>query len=77
MITDTKFGTVEIRARRPCRILDPQHDYTNQLIYIESVEVCVIKEPMPADGLCLFPDQTAIYFGEKEFCDDKAGHIIM
>ena len=50
MITDIGFGTVEIRAKRPYRILDPKNYDTDELIFIESVEVCAIKDPMPADG---------------------------
>ncbi|MEQ8361574.1 MAG: arsenosugar biosynthesis arsenite methyltransferase ArsM [Cyclobacteriaceae bacterium] len=77
MITDTGFGTVEIRAKRPYRILDPGHYKTDKLIYIESVEVCAIKDPMPSDGPCVFTGKTAIYFGSEEFFDDKKGHVLM
>lgn len=77
MITDIGFGTVEVRAKRPYRILDPGHYATDELIYIESVEVCAIKDPMPSDGPCIFTGKTAIYFGDKEYFDDKKGHIIM
>lgn len=77
MITDAGFGTVEIRAKRPYRILDQAHYNTDQLIYIESVEVCAIKDPMPADGPCVFTGKTAIYFGAEEYFDDKKGHVLM
>ncbi|MFZ1807889.1 MAG: arsenosugar biosynthesis arsenite methyltransferase ArsM [Cyclobacteriaceae bacterium] len=77
MITNTGFGTVEIRAKRPYRILDPAHYKTDKLIYIESVEVCAIKDPMPPDGPCVFTGKTAIYFGSEEFFDDKNGHVLM
>lgn len=77
MITEVGFGTVEIRARRPYRILDPKNYKTDTIIYIESVEVCAIKDPMPADGPCVFNGKTAIYFGEDEYFDDQAGHILM
>lgn len=76
MITDVGFGTVEIRAKRPYRILSPQHYNTTELIYIESVEVCAIKDPMPADGPCVFTGKTAIYFGEEEYLDDHNGHVM-
>ena len=76
LITDTGFGTVEIRARRPYRVLDPQHYDTDQLIFIESVEVCAIKDPMPADGPCVFTGRTAIYFGEEDSFDDSQGHVL-
>ena len=77
MITDTGFGTVEIRAKRPYRILDPEHYATDELIYIESVEVCAIKDPMPEDGPCVFTGKTAIYYGSEEFFDDKKGHVLL
>ncbi|MDZ7876514.1 MAG: arsenosugar biosynthesis arsenite methyltransferase ArsM [Saprospiraceae bacterium] len=77
MITDVGFGTVEIRAKRPYRLLSPNHYKTNRLIYIESVEVCAIKDPMPADGPCVFTGKTAIYYGNEEYYDDKAGHTLV
>jgi SAM-dependent methyltransferase len=77
MITDIGFGTVEIRAKRPYRILDPKHYATDELIFIESVEVCAIKDPMPADGPCVFTGKTAIYFGDEVCFDDKKGHTLM
>lgn len=77
MITDIGFGTVEIRAKRPYRILDPKNYATDRLIYIESVEVCAIKDPMPADGPCVFTGKTAIYFGSEEYFDDEKGHVLL
>lgn len=77
MITEIGFGTVEIRAKRPYRVLDPKHYATDQLIYLESVEVCAIKDPMPADGPCVFTGKTAIYYGDDSFFDDGAGHTLM
>jgi SAM-dependent methyltransferase len=77
MITDIGFGTVEIRARRPYRILDPKHYATGELLFIESVEVCAIKDPMPADGPCVFTGKTAIYFGDEECFDDNKGHVLL
>jgi SAM-dependent methyltransferase len=77
MITDVGFGTVEIRAKRPYRILDPKNYATGKLIYIESVEVCAIKDPMPADGPCVFTGKTAIYYGGNECLDDNKGHVLL
>lgn len=76
LLTDAGFGTIEIRARKPYRILDPKHYPTDDLIYIESIEVAAIKDPMPKDGPCVFTGKTAIYFGEDSFFDDKKGHIL-
>jgi len=77
MITDVGFGTVEIRAKRPYRVLSPEHYNTNELIFIESVEVCAIKDPMPEDGPCVFTGKSAIYYGSEEFFDDKKGHTLL
>jgi len=77
MITDVGFGTVEIRAKRPYRILDREHYDTNQNIFIESVEVCAIKDPMPIDGPCVFTGKTAIYHGANDSFDDNKGHLMV
>jgi len=76
-LTDVGFGTIEIRARKPYRILDPKHYNTNELIYIESIEVAAIKDPMPDDGPCVFTGRTAIYYGDDEFFDDNKGHVLV
>jgi SAM-dependent methyltransferase len=77
MLTDAGFGTIEIRARKPYRILDPKHYNTDEIIYIESIEVAAIKDPMPSDGPCIFTGKAAIYFGSDDYFDDKAGHILL
>lgn len=76
LITDAGFGTIELRAKRPYRILDPLHYEVEELIYIESVEVCAIKDPMPADGPCVFTGKTAIYYGAQPYFDDEKGHVL-
>ena len=75
-LTDIGFGTIEVRAKRPYRVLDPGHYPTDHLIPIESVEICAIKDPMPADGPCVFTGRTAIYYGDAEFFDDGKGHTL-
>ena len=77
MLTDAGFGTIEIRARKPYRILDPKQYATDELIYIESIEVAAIKDPMPEDGPCVFTGKAAIYFGYEDFFDDEAGHVLL
>ena len=77
MITDVGFGTVEVRAKRPYRILAPGQYDTPELIHIESVEVCAIKDPMPEDGPCIFTGKAAIYYGDEEYFDDHKGHVLM
>lgn len=76
-LTDVGFGTIEIRGRRPYRILDPENYPTDELIFIESIEVCAIKDPMPEDGPCVFTGKAAIYFGKEDYFDDKKGHVLL
>jgi SAM-dependent methyltransferase len=76
-LTDVGFGTIEIRARKPYRILDPKHYPTEELIFIESVEVAAIKDPMPEDGPCVFTGKAAIYYGDEDYFDDKKGHVLL
>lgn len=77
LITSVGFGTVEVRARRPYRVLAPGQYDTDQLIFIESVEICAIKDPMPADGPCVFTGRHAVYFGSDELFDDGKGHTLL
>ena len=77
MITNVGFGTVEVRAKRPYRILDSVNYDIDELIYIESVEVCAIKDPMPADGPCVFTGKAAIYYGAEDYFDDDKGHLLL
>ncbi|MCH4822136.1 arsenosugar biosynthesis arsenite methyltransferase ArsM [Gramella lutea] len=76
-LTDVGFGTIEIRARKPYRILDPKNYPTEELVYIESIEVAAIKDPMPEDGPCIFTGKAAIYFGDNDHFDDNKGHILL
>lgn len=76
-LTDVGFGTIEIRARKPYRILDPKNYPTDELIYIESIEVAAIKDPMPEDGPCIFTGKAAIYYGDLDHFDDGKGHILL
>ena len=76
-LTDVGFGTIEIRARKPYRILDTKNYPTDELIYIESIEVAAIKDPMPEDGPCIFTGKAAIYYGSDDYFDDKKGHVLL
>lgn len=75
-LSDIGFGTIEIRARRPYRVLSPRHFATGELIVVESVEICALKDPMPADGPCVFTGRTAIFYGDGMF-DDGKGHVLL
>jgi SAM-dependent methyltransferase len=76
-LTDVGFGTIEIRGRRPYRILDSENYPTDELVFIESIEVCAIKDPMPEDGPCVFTGKAAIYYGKEPSFDDKKGHFLL
>jgi SAM-dependent methyltransferase len=75
-ITECGFGTIEVRAKRAYRILSPYRYEIDQVINIESVEICAIKDPIPDDGPCVFTGQTAIYFGQEDYYDDGKGHVL-
>lgn len=77
LLTEVGFGTIEIRARRPYRMLSPKQYPIEELLYIESVEVCAIKDPMPADGPCVFTGKSALYYGTEDFFDDQNGHVLL
>lgn len=77
MIVQAGFGTIEVRARRPYRILSPRYYDTPERLCLESVEVCAIKDPMPTDGPCIFTGKTAIYYGEEGHFDDGKGHVLL
>jgi len=76
LLVGAGFGTIEVRARRPYRVLDPRRYGVEQAILLESVEVAAIKDPVPGDGPCVFTGRTAIYSGEAEHFDDHAGHVL-
>jgi SAM-dependent methyltransferase len=65
IITDCGFGTIEVRAKRPYRILSKPHYETDERIFIESVEVCAIKDPMPADGPVYLQEKRPFILGLK------------
>ncbi len=75
-IVDAGFGQVEIRARRPYRLLD-RHSYNLEAdLLLESLDSVTLKVPIPADGPCIFTGKTAIHAGIEPIFDDNAGHIL-
>lgn len=76
LLVETGFGTIEVRARRPYRILDKKRYGVEKDILLESIEVAAFKDPMPSDGPCVFTGCSAIYFGEEKFFDDRKGHVL-
>ncbi|MEW5850447.1 MAG: arsenosugar biosynthesis arsenite methyltransferase ArsM [Myxococcota bacterium] len=71
------FGTVEVRSRRPYRVLDRQRHGLDEHLLLEAVEVVAIKDPIPADGPCIFTGRTATYVGPEDCFDDGKGHVLL
>ncbi|MBI4365165.1 MAG: arsenosugar biosynthesis arsenite methyltransferase ArsM [Candidatus Latescibacteria bacterium] len=71
------FGTVEIRARRPYRVLDRRRYGLEQDVLLESLEAVAVHTPVPEDGACVFAGETVIYVGEEDMLDDGRGHVIL
>lgn len=75
-LIDTGFGQIEIRARRPYRLLDSATYNLDHPLLLESLDSVSFKVPIPSDGACIFTGKTAIYGGTEEYLDDNAGHIM-
>ena len=70
------FGQVEIRARRPYRLLDKVNYKLDSHLLLESLDSVSFKVPIPDDGACIFTGKMAVYAGAEEYMDDRAGHIL-
>jgi SAM-dependent methyltransferase len=70
------FGSVEVRARRPYRMLDTRTFGLDSPLLLETIEVCAYKVAAAADGPCIFTGRVAIYTGEDASFDDGAGHVL-
>lgn len=75
-LIDAGFGQVEIRAKRPYRLLDCQSYQLDEPLLLESLDSVSFKVLIPEDGACIFTGKTGIYTGTQEFFDDNAGHIL-
>lgn len=76
-ITGAGFGTVEVRGRRPYRVLDARRYDTDDDILLETVELAAYNDPVPSDGPCVFTGQVVFYTGDEPFFDDGNGHTVM
>ncbi len=70
------FGQVEIRARRPYRLLDCHTYNLEENLLLESLDSVSFKVLIPEDGACIFTGKTAIYTGSEPVFDDSEGHIL-
>ena len=77
LLVEAGFGTIEVRARRPYRVLDPARYDVESPILLHSLEVAAIKDPLPEDGACVFTGRTVIYTGSEDSFDDGAGHVML
>ena len=75
-IISVGFGTIEIRACRPYRILDAKRYGVSEDILLELLELVAYKNPIQSDGACVFAGETVIYFGEEDNFDDGKGHFV-
>jgi ubiquinone/menaquinone biosynthesis C-methylase UbiE len=75
-IVEAGFGAIEVRSRRPYRMLDQRRYGLDEDLLLESVEVCAYRVTVPDDGACIFTGRTVIYTGPEETFDDGKGHVL-
>ncbi len=75
-IINAGFGQIEIRTRRPYRLLDSQTYKLEENLLLESLDSVALKVAIPEDGACIFTGKTAIYAGTESLFDDSAGHLL-
>lgn len=76
LIVNAGFGQIEIRTRRPYRLLDAHTYNLEEHLLLESLDSVAFKVAIPEDGACIFTGKTAIYAGAESFFDDSAGHLL-
>jgi ubiquinone/menaquinone biosynthesis C-methylase UbiE len=74
-IIDAGFGTIEIRMRRPFRVLDKQRYSLEENILLESLDLVAYSKPVAEGGARIFAGETIIYFGKERLMDED-GRII-
>lgn len=75
-IIQAGFGQVEIRAKRPYRLLDRITYQLDNHLLLESLDSVSFKLPIAEDGGCVFTGKMAVYAGAEPYFDDQAGHIL-
>jgi len=68
-IINVGFGQIEIRARRPYRLLETTTYNLEEDLLLESLDSVAFKVEVPEDGGCVFTGKTAIYNGSDAFYD--------
>ncbi|HEY9704855.1 MAG TPA: arsenosugar biosynthesis arsenite methyltransferase ArsM, partial [Allocoleopsis sp.] len=75
-LVNTGFGQIEIRAKRPYRLLNKDSYNLEDHLLLESLDTVSFKVSIPDDGVCVFTGKTAIYFGKEDSFNDGKGHIL-
>jgi hypothetical protein len=75
-LIEVGFGQIEVRARRPYRLLDTHSFELESPLMLESLDSVSFKVPIPSDGACVFTGKTAVYSGSESSLDDHAGHVL-
>jgi ubiquinone/menaquinone biosynthesis C-methylase UbiE len=75
-LIDAGFGQIEVRSRRPYRLLDSRSYGLPEHLLLESLDTVSYKVDIPEDGACIFTGKTAVYAGGEAIFDDGAGHIL-
>jgi SAM-dependent methyltransferase len=71
------FGTLEVRSKRPYRVLDRARYGLDAHLLLDTVELVAIADPIPADGPCVFTGRTATWVGADDVFDDGKGHRML
>ncbi len=75
-IVGAGFGAIEVRSRKPYRMLDATSYQLESNLLLETVEVAAFKTPIPEDGPCIFTGRDAVYTGPEETFNDGKGHLL-
>lgn len=70
------FGAIEVRSRKPYRMLDKAGYGLDEDLLLETIEVACFKTPVADDGPCIFTGRSAVYTGPDETFNDGKGHLL-
>lgn len=70
-IGEAGFGVIEIRSRRPYRVLDRRRYELEQNILLESLDLVAYKKNKPSEETRVFAGESVIYFGKERLRDDQ------
>jgi ubiquinone/menaquinone biosynthesis C-methylase UbiE len=74
LLVEAGFGQIEVRARRPYRLLDTATYGLSEDLQLDSLDSVAFKVSIPEDGACIFTGKTAIYRGSEDIWNDGNGH---